>query len=152
VKPNAWDSEVCPISVFGTMEFLEIDMKNIFMLLLHMTNYIKNKKVEKEKINNMTELKEFSKTAWSFISSIYESEWNSLYTNKENRMFRQKFVSKFTPKISNSNLYSNSSKSKNKSAEIAKIPPPIPERPPKEVLEKSKFLKKRKKNQLQQSN
>ena len=146
MEPNAWDGEVCSISVFGTMEFLEIDMKNIFMLLLHIANYIKNKKVEKGKINDMTELKEFSKTAWSFISSIYESEWNSLYTDKENRMFRQKFVSKFTPKVSNSNIYSNSSKSKEKSAEIAKISPLIPARPSKEVLEKSKFFKKGKKS------
>ena len=36
-------------------------MKNIFTLLLHMSNYIKNKKVEKGKINNVTELKEFMK-------------------------------------------------------------------------------------------
>jgi len=59
-------------------------------------------------------------------------------------MFRQKVASKFTPKISNSNLYSNSSKFKNKFAEIAKLPSPIPARLPKEVLKKSKFFKKEK--------
>jgi len=110
-----------------------------------MANYIKNKKVERGKINNVTELKGFSEAAWSFISSIYESEWDSLYTNKENRTFRQKFAFKFTPKVPNSNLYSNSSKFKDKSAEIAKLPPSIPARLPKEVLEKLKFCKKGKK-------
>jgi len=45
------------------MKFLKIDIKNIFILLLYITNYIKNKKVKKGKINNMPELKEFSKAA-----------------------------------------------------------------------------------------
>ena len=120
-------------------------MKNIFTLILHVANYIKNKKIERQKINNVTELKGFSEAAWSFISSIYESRWDSLYTDKENRTFRQKSAFKFTPKVPNSNFYSNGSKSKDKSAEIAKLPPSIPARPPKEVLEKFKFFKKGKK-------
>jgi len=62
-------------------------------------------------------------------------------------MFRQKVASKFTLKISNSNFYSNSSKFKDKFAEIAKLSF-IPARLPKEVLKKSKFFKKEK-NQLQ---
>ena len=57
-------------------------------------------------------------------------------------MFRQKVASKFTSNVPNSNLYSNSSKSKNKSVKITKIPPPIPARPPKGILEKSKFFEK----------
>jgi len=63
VKPNAWNGETCSISVFRTMEFLEIDSKNIFMLLLCIANYIRNKKVKKGKINNVSELKGFSKAA-----------------------------------------------------------------------------------------
>jgi len=73
-----------------------------------------HKKVKKEKINNVTEIKEFNKAAWSFISSIYKSGWNLLYTDKENRTFRQKVASKFTLKVPNSNLYSNDSKFKDK--------------------------------------
>jgi len=53
-----------------------------------MANYIKNKKVEKGKINNVTKLKGFSEAAWSFISSIYESEWDLLYTDEENKTFK----------------------------------------------------------------
>ena len=88
IEHNAWDSEAYQISIFGTMEFLEIDMKNIFMLLLYMANYAKNKKVEKEKIN-VLKLKGFGEAAWSFISSIYKSGWDSFYTDKKNRIFRQ---------------------------------------------------------------
>ena len=34
VEPNAWDGEAHPISIFGTMEFLEIDSKNMSISLL----------------------------------------------------------------------------------------------------------------------
>jgi len=144
IEPNAWDSEAHQISIFGIMEFLEIDMKKIFMLLLYMANYIKNKKVEKEKIN-VFKLKGFGEVAWSFISSIYKPGWDSFYTDKKNRIFRQKFASKFTLKVLNSNLYSNSRESKDKSVEIAKLPLSILARLSKEVLEKLRFFKKEKK-------
>ncbi|KAL9715490.1 hypothetical protein Ac2012v2_002151 [Leucoagaricus gongylophorus] len=73
-----------------------------------MANYIRNRKVEKGKMNDVPELKGFSEATWSFISSIYESEWDSLYIDKDNRSFRQKVVSKFTPKVPKSNLSSDS--------------------------------------------
>ena len=62
-------------------------------------------------------------------------------------MFRQRVTSKFTFKISNNNLFSNGSKSKNSKSknrlvEIIKLPPSILARLPKEVLEKLKFFKK----------
>ena len=64
-----------------------------------MTNYIKNKNIESNKINNVLDLKGISEVAWTFISAIYKSEWNSLIANKDNQSFRQKFASKFSPKI-----------------------------------------------------
>jgi len=35
-EANVWDSEAHFISIFGHMEFLKIDAKNIFTSLLHM--------------------------------------------------------------------------------------------------------------------
>ena len=55
------------------MEFLKIDAKNMFTSLLHMANYIRNKKVKKGKINDVPKLNGFGKVAWNFISSIYKS-------------------------------------------------------------------------------
>jgi len=63
VEPNAWNREVCPILIFRTMEFLEINLKNIFISLLPMANYIRNKKIEKDKANNISKLKGFSEVA-----------------------------------------------------------------------------------------
>jgi len=56
------------------MKFLEIDSKNIFTSLLQMTDYIRARKVKKGKILNVTELQEFGKVTWNFISSIYKAE------------------------------------------------------------------------------
>jgi len=56
VKLNAWDGEAYLISIFGTIEFLEIDFKNISTLLLHITNFIRNRDVESNKVNNVNQL------------------------------------------------------------------------------------------------
>jgi len=88
------------------------------------------------------ELDGLDETAWLFISSIYESRWDSLHTNKENKMFGQKVVSKFISNTHSYNSTSNSNKSKNKPMEIIKLPSFIPARLPKRILEKLKFFKK----------
>ena len=41
VKPNSWDVKAYPISVFGTIEFLDTDAKNIYTSLLCMLDFIK---------------------------------------------------------------------------------------------------------------
>ena len=45
------------------MEFLEIDSKNIFTSLLCMINFIKARKIEKDKAINVTELQGFGEAA-----------------------------------------------------------------------------------------
>ena len=53
VEPNAWDGEAYPISIFGNMEFFKIDSKNMSTSLLHMANFIRNRGVESNKVNNV---------------------------------------------------------------------------------------------------
>ena len=72
-----------------------------------------------------------------------------LKTNNNNRMFRQNVVSNFISKTNtkvndniNKSNKKNNSTNKEKQVEVVKIPPPIPPRPSKETLEKSKFYKK----------
>ena len=50
----------------------------------YIINYIKNKNIEPNKINNVPDLESISKAAWSFISAIYELEWDALITDKDN--------------------------------------------------------------------
>ena len=58
-EPNSWDGEAHPISIFGSMEFLEIDTKNMYTLLLYIVNYIRSRKVKSGLINNIPQLKGF---------------------------------------------------------------------------------------------
>ena len=63
VKPNVWDSKVHPISIFRTMKFFEIHIKNIFTSLLHIENYIRTRKINNGNVNDIPELNGFGKTA-----------------------------------------------------------------------------------------
>ena len=61
MEPNTWDGKAYPISIFGFMEFLEIDAKNMYISLLYMANYIRSRKVKSGSINNISQLKDFGK-------------------------------------------------------------------------------------------
>ena len=103
-------------------------------------NFIKSWSVDQKCINDIPALNGFDEATWLFISSIYESSWDSLYANNKGTTFRQEVLSKFTPKNNRVKPTSNSQKLKEKQAEIVKLPPPILARLLKEVLEKSKFF------------
>jgi len=54
------------------MEHLVSDIKNIMTSLCQITNYIFNKKVEKDKVNDLDNLKGIGKETWNFISAFYD--------------------------------------------------------------------------------
>ena len=58
-EPNTWDGEAHPISIFGTMEFLEIDSINITSSLLCMANFIRNRSVKCNMVNKVKQLQGF---------------------------------------------------------------------------------------------
>ena len=62
-----------------------------------MANYIRNKKIEENKINDIMDLKEIGEAVWNFIASLYDSNQDTLTANKDNYFFRQKLTAKFTP-------------------------------------------------------
>ena len=59
VEPNAWNGKAHSISIFGTMEFLEIDSINITTSLLCMANFIKNRSIDCKLANSIIQLKSF---------------------------------------------------------------------------------------------
>ena len=99
MEQDSWDGNFHPISLHGTLEHLSSDSKSIKESLCQMTKYIKNKNIEHNKANDISDLSGVGEVAWNFISAIYEPDWNSFVTNKENRTFRQWIVFKFTLKI-----------------------------------------------------
>jgi len=52
-KPNTWNSEAHSISIFGTIEFMAIDTKNIYTSLLYIANFIRFRKVNTGAINRV---------------------------------------------------------------------------------------------------
>ena len=64
-----------------------------------MARYIKNKKVEASKANDLSDFDGLDNSIWNFISSIYNSNWDTLYTNNKSNTLRSKILSKFTPRI-----------------------------------------------------
>ena len=112
-----------------------------------MDNLIHNWNLKDNNKDNITALKSFGHAAWSFILSIYEARWDLLIASNSNKIFRETITSKFMPKINN-NKHNKPNKrveisNKNKQAKIVQIPSPIPPRPFKKILEKSKFFKKK---------
>jgi len=104
-----------------------------------MTNYIKNKSINYNKANDILDLNGVDEVAWNFISTIYESEYNSLITN---RTFRQQVVSKFTSKIQETRSITKDNKSTDKLVSFKKLPSLIPMKTSKKVKKISKFFKK----------
>ena len=48
VKPNTWNGKALPISIYSSMKILDIDAKNIIILLLYMINFIKCQSVDQK--------------------------------------------------------------------------------------------------------
>ena len=55
------------------MEHLLSDTNSINKSLKQMANYIRNKKIEENKINDIMDLKEIGEAVWNFIASLYDS-------------------------------------------------------------------------------
>ena len=143
VKPNAWDRKVYPISIFSTMKFLKIDSKNMSTSLLYMANFIRNRSIESNKVNNVNQLQDFGQIAYKFISFIYESDQDILTTNENNKTIKQNIVFKLSRKINNINPIKRTEQLKNKQVEVVKLSSPIPTKLLKKVLEKLKFFNKK---------
>ena len=122
------------------MEHLVLDSKNIQDSLNFMAKYISNKQVDSSKSNNLEDFHGIDKAVWNFISSVYQANWDSLYANKQSNSLRKKIVAKFTLKIQPA-TNKNKIIDKPTSANIKRIPPPIPTKFQEEVNQISKYFK-----------
>ena len=64
LDPESWDSEFCTISLYGFMEHLVSDIKNIKDSLHRMCKYIMNKSINEGNIG---------KVVWKFILAFYNT-------------------------------------------------------------------------------
>ena len=143
MEPDLWSGNFHPISFHRSIEQIASDTKNIKDSLNFMARYILNKKVNPKTANDFKELDGIGDAVWNFISLVYQSSWDSLYTDNKSKTLREKISAKFTPRIASSpNTKSNKTAPKPVPASIVKFPPqlPLPAKTAKEVNTISKYF------------
>ena len=150
-EPDLWSGNFHPISLHGSIGQIASDTKNIKDSLNFMAKYISNKKVNPKTANEFKDFDGISDAVWNFISSVYQSSWDSLYTNNKSKTLREKISAKFTPRIAPSSNTKNNKLTpkptpKPVSASINKVPPlpPLPAKTAKEINTILKYFQNQK--------
>ena len=117
-KSELWDGNFYLISFHGSLEHLSSDANSIKKSLICIAKYIKNKKIDSSKSNDIEDLKCISEATWKFVSAIYKSGWDFLVTNSYNNIFRQKILYHCTLKT---NLVKSGKKEKKDTNKLASI-------------------------------
>ena len=143
-NPDLWDGHTNPISMFGHNNTQEIDINNIRISLMHISNFIRNSELKNNKEEDIPFLNSFGQTVFKFISSLFKGRWNVLKIDINNKSLYKLIKEEFSSKVP---MLSKDRKSNKfpplKLVEFTKLPfPQLPLRPSKEVLEKSKFYRK----------
>ena len=133
--PNLWDGNFTATSLFGTNEFLQSDVRNMACSLQRMACFLKQRSLEGRDGNNIPQLELFGKSAWEFISAIFESGWDQLHSSK-NTTIRDNISTHVGNMQNCDRMVENNAYPK--TASVRKTPPPIPPRPSKEQIENSK--------------
>ena len=145
-EPDLWSGSFHPISLHGSIEHFALDAKNIKVTLNFLAKYIQGKQVDGNKANDLGDFDGMGDAIWNFISSVYASKWNALYTDHKTNTLRLKISSKFSPRIPPTN--SNSKKDPLKSILVtinkALPPPPLPAKSKKEINIISKYFHSKK--------
>ena len=97
--------------------------------------------MEPANANDLKNLNGMGDAVWNFISSVYESNWDSLYMDNETNTLRRKIAAKFTPRVQPVPKRSTKETPKSIPASIEKILPPIPAKSQKEINVISKYFK-----------
>jgi len=98
MEPELWSRSFHPISLHGSIEQITLDAKNIKVTLDFMAKYIANKQVNSSHANDLKEFDGMGDAVWKFISLVYETKWDSLYTDNKTNILRSKISAKFTPR------------------------------------------------------
>ena len=145
-EPELWSGSFHPISLHGSIEYFTSDAKNIKVTLNSLAKYIQGKQVDNNKANDLADFDGMGDAIWSFISSVYGSKWDLLFTDHKTNMLRNKISSKFTPHIPPTNGNSKKDAPKPTPVTINKAPPPppLPAKSKKEINAISKYFQSKK--------
>ena len=112
-----------------------LDTKSIKDSLNFMASYTVNKKVNSSKANNLSDFDGIGDSIWNFISSVYQANWDSFYTDNKTITLRAKILSKFSPRIAPPTNKNNKEMTKLIPVTIDKVLslPPLPVKSKREV-------------------
>jgi len=133
--PSLWDGNFTVISLFGTNEFLQSDVCNMAYSLQCMACFLKQRSLEGHDGNNIPQLELFGESTWVFISTIFESGWDQLYSSKNTTIYDN-----ISTHVRNMQTHKRTAENNaySKTVMIKKTPPPILPRLSKEQMENSK--------------
>ena len=104
-----------------------------------MAKYIQGKQVNGNKVNDLDDFDGMGDAIWKFISSVYVSKWDALFTDQKMNNLRTKISSKFTLHIPLPNGNSKKDIPKSNPVSINKTPP-LPAKSKKEINAISKYF------------
>ena len=150
-NPKIWDGRFHLIFFHGSIKHIVLDAKSIKESLKFIAKYISNKQVESSKVNDLDNFNSISNAVWNFISSVYDTNWDALFTDNKSNTLRKKITAKFTPKIHTTLQKDLEKFNKPIPASIEKISLPIPAKSQKKVNIISKFFKNKKSENMTSS-
>ena len=80
-EPELWSGSFHPISLYSSIEHFASDSKNIKVSLNFLAKYIQDKQVNANKVNDLSDFDGMGDAIWNFISSVYASKWDALFTD-----------------------------------------------------------------------
>jgi len=128
-EPELWSGSFHPISLHGSIEHFASDAKNIKVSLDFLAKYIQGKQVNSNMVNDLGNFDSMGDVIWNFISAVYASRWNALYTDQKTNTLRSKISSKFTPRIPPPTGNPKKDTPKSSPITINKTPPVVDSKP-----------------------
>jgi len=141
-KPELWSGSFHPISLHGSIEYFASDLKNIKVSLNFLAKYIQGKQVNGSKVNDLSDFDGMGDAIWNFISSVYASKWDTLFTDQKTNTLKSKISSKFIPHTPPPNSNSKKDTIKSTPVTINKVLPlpPLLAKSKKEINVISKYF------------
>jgi len=139
-EPDLWSGNFQSISLHGSAKHIAPDLKNIKQSLNFMAKYISNKKVNPKSSNDLEDFNGIGDAVWNFLSSIYQSSWDSLYTDNRSKSLREKILAKLTPRVVPPTANKTTKIPNPITINKAPPPPPLPAKSKKEVNIISKYF------------
>ena len=153
-EPELWSGSFHPVSLHGSIEHLASDAKNVKASLNILAKYIQGKQVDGNKVNDLEDFDGMGDSIWNFISSVYASKWDALFTDNKTNNLRAKISLKFTPRIPSPKGNPKKKSPKSVPVTINKVPPPppLPAKSKKEVNIISKYFQSKKPESSKKNN